>query len=144
MLSATPAAAAPLLLSPAARHVEANIRQLPPQKSGDDRLQIATDETDNLNTGTHKGRLEGVRNRPTEKHCGTEGGNFFRPGKRIATCQNDLFSPYLPAVFDVDQNQTLRDVKDWGDSALPMGNRDLHAHAVQQPPCQSAIFGVSA
>jgi hypothetical protein len=27
----------------------------PPQKSVDDRLRIATDETDNLNTGTNQG-----------------------------------------------------------------------------------------
>jgi hypothetical protein len=75
--STTPAAAGPLLFSRAARHEEANIRQLPPQKSGDDRLQIATDETYNLNTRTHKGRLEGVGERPAEKDCCSESGDLL-------------------------------------------------------------------
>jgi hypothetical protein len=73
MLSATPKAATFPPFSTAARHEKGTIRQLPPQKSVHDRLQIPTDEADNLNTGTHKGGLEGVGERPTEKHRDSEG-----------------------------------------------------------------------
>jgi hypothetical protein len=57
----------------------------------------------------------------------------------ITACKAQTFPVNFAAVFDVDQDEAVGNIKDGRDAILPMGDRDLHGNQLEQSSCQHGV-----
>jgi hypothetical protein len=128
-------------LTPAAWHQECRVRQLTVQKSGEDVLDRAADESDHLHARRGQSRFERGGDGPTDKDVRAKASQIGGPAECIRLGQPHLLAPQFPSVFEVHEQQAAGNVEDGRYATLPLRNRDSHRYPEMHDPCQSATPG---
>ncbi len=129
------------MLTPAPWHQECRGRQSAIQKSGEDVLDCAADESDHLHAGRGQSRFQRGRNCPANEHIHAEARHLGRPAQGIRSGQPYFLAPQSPSVLDFHQQQAAGDVEDGRYATVPLRNRDLHHHSQMHGQFQIATYG---
>lgn len=104
----------PAAPSATAGHEVVALGQLTAKKGGQGGLHVLADESNNLNSSSHKGSLQSLRDGAAKKHFRPETRNFLRSAKEFAAGQDRILPSDLAPILNVDQVESVRDIEHGG------------------------------